>query len=196
MSQQARAWLLAVPLMLAGVESGHWLAYRIAYPDAYLRAQALAGSGHGYLDRAPLLVAIALTIGLCAVGARVVRRADGAPGSAQVSLLPFVLLSPVAFALQELTERLLAGMWPFTAVLAPTFMPGLLFQLPFACAAFVIARWLLRTADRLHVLLFGAGTRRLPPAARALTRPSVRDLPRTVSLVAARRERGPPHPAA
>jgi hypothetical protein len=141
--------------MIAGVEAGHWLAYRIVYRDPYSRAQALAGSGHGYLHYAPPVFAMASAIGVCAFGTCVFGRRDFGRSAARVSLLPFLLLSPLAFALQEIFERLAIGVWPLTAVLAPTFMPGLLFQLPFALAAFLTARWLLRAADRLRVVLFG-----------------------------------------
>jgi hypothetical protein len=148
-----------------------------------------------YLDRAPLLLAVAAAAGLSAFGARVFRSASREAASTQVSLMPFVFLSPLAFALQECVERLFVGTWPFAAVLAPTFMPGLLFQLPFACAAFLIARWLLRTAERLHVLLFGDGQPGRPRFVPALAGFDVVDLPRTASLATCQSERGPPQGA-
>ncbi len=193
MSRRVLAWFLSVPPIVAGVEGGHWLAYRVVYPDPYLRAQALADSGHHYLSYAPLFFAIVGAVALCAFGMGVLRRRSSDLGTAQVSLLPFLLVSPVAFALQECIERLFVGGWPFAAVLAPTFMPGLLFQLPFALVAFLVARWLLKAADCLHVLLLGRSELRAPvfqpPQSRAF--PAV-DLPLCAALAKGVGERGPP----
>jgi len=192
--RRSLAWVLSLPLMLAGVEAGHWLAYRLAYPDPSLRAEELAGSGHGYLHHLPLALAVTGALGLCAFGARVFRPPDARSGRGAVSLLPFVLLSPVAFVLQELVERLAAGTWPLDAVLSPAFLPGLLFQLPFALAAFLIARWLLRTANRLRARLFGGGAaRRALAAASLLTAPTAApDPPRVAPLARGYGKRGPP----
>jgi hypothetical protein len=193
MSRRVLAWFLSVPLIVAGVEGGHWLAYRVVYPDPYLRAQALTDSGHRYLSYAPVFFAIVGAVALCAFGLRVFRRGAADLGTAQVSLLPFVFVSPLAFALQECIERLFVGGWPFGAVLAPTFMPGLLFQLPFALVAFLLARWLLRAADRLRVLVLGRSTLPSPLfrplGARAF--PAV-DLQRRAALAGGVGERGPP----
>src|SRR5256885_537897 len=57
---------------------------------------------------------------------------------------------PVGFALQELLELSLhTGTFGWRASLAPTSLPGLLLQLPFALAAYVAARVLLRTAEHV-----------------------------------------------
>ena len=62
----------------------------------------------------------------------------------------FALLPPVGFAIQELLELSLhTGTFGWRAVLAPTFLPGLLLQLPFALAAYVAARLLLRAAGHV-----------------------------------------------
>jgi hypothetical protein len=193
MTRRGLVWLLSVPLMLGGVESGHWLAYRVAYPDPYVRGQALASSGHGYLENAPLFFAVAGALALCAFWSRSFGRGGPVAAGTDVSLLPFVLLAPLAFGLQECVERLFVGGWPFSAMLEPTFIPGLAFQLPFAFAAFLLARWLLRAADRLR-LLFLDGARPVPVllAARVLGRFAVVDLPRAASLATCHGERGPP----
>lgn len=103
------------------------------------------------------------------------------------------MLSPIAFALQECIERLFVGGWPFAAALAPTFMPGLAFQLPFALVAFLLARWLLRAADRLRLLLFGQSHMpALLPAAASRRRFAIVDLARVAALAAGYGERGPP----
>jgi hypothetical protein len=197
MSRRVLAWFLSVPLIVAGVEGGHWLAYRIVYPDPYVRAQALNDSGHSYLSYLPLFFAIVGAVALCAFGWRVFRRGAADLGTAQVSLLPFLCVSPLAFALQECIERLFVGGWPFAAALAPTFMPGLLFQLPFALVAFLLARWLLRAADRLRVFLCGRGALPAPLLQRVRVRafPAV-DLSRRAALAGGVGERGPPWPFA
>jgi hypothetical protein len=57
-----------------------------------------------------------------------------------------VLLPPLAFTVQEHAERLLySGHMPWTTVLAPNFLLGLAFQLPFSLAALLLA-WALDTA--------------------------------------------------
>jgi len=192
-SRRLLAWIVSVPLVAAGVECGHWLAYRVVYPDPYSRGQTLAASGHHYLSDAPLFFAVLGAVALCAFGLRVFRRGAPGSGAVRVSLLPFLLVSPLAFALQECTERLFVGGWPFAAVLAPTFMPGLLFQVPFALLAFAAARWLLRAADRLRALVLGGRPARV--SARpvlCLPRFELLVLPRVAPLAGGRSERGPP----
>ena len=109
-----------------------------------------------------------------------------------MSLLPFLVVSPLAFALQECSERLLVGGWPFAAVLAPTFMPGLLFTLPFALVAFLIARLLLHAADRLRALVFKPAAPCLVALVAAVSAAARVDLPRWAALALGVGERGPP----
>ncbi len=62
----------------------------------------------------------------------------------------FGLVPPAGFALQELLELSLhTGTFGWRAILAPTFLPGLLLQLPFGLAAYVAARLLLRAAEHV-----------------------------------------------
>ena len=89
MSRRLLAWGPAIPLMVAGVEAGHWVAYRLAYPYGYLRAQVLAQSGHGYLGAAPEVIGLASAVGACALIARAGRR-GGAVSDPPPPLLPFV----------------------------------------------------------------------------------------------------------
>ena len=193
MSRRALAWFLSVPLVLGGVECAHWLAYRLVYPDPYVRAQALSDSGHSYLGYAPVFFAVVGAVALCAFGFRVFGRGAPRAVSAQMPLLPFVAVAPLAFALQECSERLLVGGWPFTAVLAPTFLPGLVFQAPFALLAFLLARWLLRAADRLRAVVFGPD---IVPCGHwvplALSWFGSLDLARPSALARGHGERGPP----
>ena len=146
--RRSLAWLVAVPLMLAGSQAGHALAYRFAYPDLPVRVQALVATGHGYLRWLPLTFAIA---GAIVALSLVVTVVDAARGRAQRALpaWAFALLPPLAFAVQEHVERLLhTGVFPWHEAGTPTFVPGLGLQLPFALLAYVAARLLLRTAER------------------------------------------------
>jgi len=192
-SRRLLAWVLAVPLILAGVEGGHWLAYRIIYPSSNIRAQVLAASGHGYLIHAPLFLAAGAAVVLCAFGLRVSQGGRAGSVETDVSLLPFVLAAPLAFALQECIEQALVGSWPFGAALAPTFMPGLVFQLPFALLAFLLARWLLRTAERIGAMVLGSST--VPATSIEVARPRglrLLDTPRPSALSRGHSGRGPP----
>ena len=63
-------------------------------------------------------------------------------------------MPPLAFALQELLELSLhTGTFAWRAALAPTFLPGLLLQLPCAVLMYVAARLLLRAAERIGLAL-------------------------------------------
>lgn len=195
MSRRAFAWFLSVPLIGAGVEGGHWLVYRLVYPDPYVRAQVLAQTGHHYLDYAPFAFAVVGAVVVCAFGSRIFARARGPEsGSGQVSLLPFLVAAPVAFALQECIERLLVGSWPFSAAFEPTFMPGVALQFPIGLVLFLLARWLLRAVDRLRLLVLGPGARRILSLAAGAVRAQaeVVDLFRLGALAAGFGERGPP----
>ena len=66
------------------------------------------------------------------------------------------------FAAQEVLElSLRTGTFGWRALLAPTFIPGLALQLPIALAAYVAARLLLRTAERVGRALAPQPTLRL-----------------------------------
>ena len=152
------AWLVAVPLMLGGSEIAHALAFRIAYPDVPVRMRALLATGHGYDRWLPLAFGcaaaiVALSLLVAAADASRGRAARGLPAWA------FALLPPLAFTVQEHLELLLhTGVFPWHEVARPTFLPGLALQLPFALLAYLAARLLLRTAERV-----GRAVARLAP---------------------------------
>ena len=143
------AWLVAVPLMLAGSQAAHVLAYRWVYPEAHVRLLALASTGHGYLAQLPIALGVGGAIALVslfvvALDAARGRRARALPASA------FAVLPPLAFVVQEVLELSLhTGTFAWHAVFAPTFLPGLAIQFPFALGAYLAARLLLRAAERL-----------------------------------------------
>jgi hypothetical protein len=141
------AWLSALPLIFAGSQVAHVVAYRLVYPSSELRLRELLSTGHGYMEQMPLVLGIA---GAIAVVSLLVGVLDAARGR-HLRALPawsFALLPLASFTLQEILERSLQGetlVW--RAVESPTFVPGLLLQLPFALLAYLIARLLLRVAQ-------------------------------------------------
>jgi len=185
-------WVVSVPLLVAGTEAAHALAYRIAYPDPVERSYALAASGHGYLAHLPLALAVGLALAGCALALHGSRARRGALLDSTVPARAFAVLPPVTFALQEHLERLLhGGGIPFDAVLEPTFLLGVVLQLPFALLAYLLVRLLLGAAERIGVRLRPA-PRRAPSRPATRRRPPPVALPRLAPLAAGASGRGPP----
>ena len=191
--RRSLAWLVAVPLLLTGSQAAHVLAYRWVYPQAGLRLSALVQTGHGYMSMLPFVCGVA---GAVAVLSLLVGSADAARGrpARPLPAWAFALLPPLGFAVQEHLERwLYSGIVPWHEFAAPTFLPGLLLQLPFAALAYLAARLLLRTAERV-----GRGLARPePPRSRllppALSVPPLVLLPARPPLIArGLAKRGPP----
>jgi hypothetical protein len=192
--RRAAAWLLMLPLMVAGSQLAHALAYRLVYPEAQVRVRELFVTGHSYMAYMPLVLGMGAALELVAFWSLV---ADGVRRRhcAAVSPWAFALLPPLGFVLQEYLERWLAGAsYPWWMVLQPTFRIGLALQLPFALAAFLVARVLVRVVDRVASAL-----REAEPPASVGVRPrwaaSVVLLPRPGALAGGHAGRGPPLPA-
>ena len=98
--RRSLAWLVAVPLMLAGSEAAHALAYRFAYPELHVRMHVLLVTGHGYLRWLPLVLGIAAAVVALSL---LVTAVDAARGRAPRGLpaWAFALLPPLAFVVQE-----------------------------------------------------------------------------------------------
>jgi hypothetical protein len=182
------AWVLSLGLAAAGGLAAHGLAYRIAEPDAERRHRLLESTGHGYLD--PTLIGslcVALTI-LAFAGCVLV----GIRGDTRPPLWLFALAPPVGFALQEHAERMLhESSFSTGTVLEPTFLAGLLLQLPFAVVALLFARALLVAAGVLAREL-GAPPRFRPAPDASLAVPTSHWIPAAPTLVGARGQRAPP----
>ena len=145
-------WAVVLPLLLAGTEVAHALAYRIVYPVASVRWRVLAASGHGYMGYAPLVFGIAGAVVLAGLASTVVDAVRRRPPRS-LPAWAFASLPIVAFTVQEFTERLLAtNSLPWWMFEQPTFRIGLLLQLPFALVAYLIARLLLRVAERVAAI--------------------------------------------
>jgi hypothetical protein len=189
------AWLVAVPLMLAGSQVAHMLAYRIVYPQASVRLRDLVETGHGYMSALPLVLGVAGAVVALSLAASVV---DAARGHGVRSLQPwvFALLPLVGFGLQEYIERWLAwGFLPWAAALQPTFLIGIALQLPFGALAYLVARFLLRTAESFGRRLVRVPPPRLGPVPCLVPVPAAQPLPPLPSLLSRRLgRRGPPLP--
>ena len=185
-------WLLALPLMAAGSFAAHSLSY------VFVSARAVEGAGEtskrGSAGSAGYLVLflgmLAATV-VVATAARLLldRRRQRC---SEVSPSLFFVLPPLAFALQELAERLLhAEAVPFQAVLEPRLLLGLLLQVPFGLLALLLSRALQRVVERLVRALTGARRPRLATTARWSLRQAW-DLPRIPALALGYQQRGPP----
>jgi hypothetical protein len=188
--RRSLVWGVVVPLMLVGSQAAHALAYRLVYPQAHARTLALLATGHSYLAWFPVVIGVA---GASLAASLLLVTVDGARGREARGLPPlgFALLPALAFALQEFLELSLhMGTFGWRAVLAPTFLPGLALQLPFAAVAYVVARLLLRAAC-------AAGRALAPPpsvavVARIVSSPAALFFPRPRVAAVALAKRGPP----
>jgi len=146
--RRSLAWLVAVPLMLVGSQAAHVLAFRLVYPNAGVRLRELLQTGHSYESFLPLLLGLAASVTVVSL---LVSTFDAAHGRPQRALpaWAFALLPLVGFTVQEHLERFLAsGAVPWHEFAAPTFLPGLALELPFGLLAYLVARFLLRVAER------------------------------------------------
>ena len=144
---------LSLPLAAAGSLAGHAAGYAlvgVSCQDARI---------HGYLDYTPQFLAACAALVALALALRVTGRLQGRP-----TAWPSALLPPLAFLVQEVLERVLAGL-PAHAVLEPAVYAGLAVQLPLAFAAYLAARALLRGTD--------AVARALAPTAAFALRPEI-----------------------
>jgi len=145
MERSHAAWLVGLPLLGAGWLSAHSLAYELVSPGRHEHEDALAASGHGYLESAPLLIAAFLAVGATAALARIVQRR---PVGRRPPAWLFGTVPMLGFAAQEHLERLIHGSEaPWATAMEPVFLLGILLQLPFGLAAAVIARGIFAVAD-------------------------------------------------
>src|SRR5579871_3816004 len=141
--RRAAAWLSAMPLMGAGSQVAHALAFRLVYPQAHVRLQALLATGHGYMVGYPAFLPLLFGVlgGMVLVGLVWGVGCDLRRGGehAAVPAWAFGLLPLLGFAIQEFLERWFMGVsFPWQVMLEPTFQVGLLLQLPFALVAFFV----------------------------------------------------------
>jgi hypothetical protein len=185
-------WLIALPVMAAGSLGAHSLSYLLVSSRATEAAgetsERANSGGPSYLVLFLGIVAATAIVAGCAR----LRLARAGARRAGVSPWLFFVLPPLAFASQELAERVLnAEAFPFHAALEPRFLIGLLLQLPFGLLALLVARALLRVVERIGCALARRPRPRL--ATGAPRRPGqIVDLPQIPALALGHAERGPP----
>jgi hypothetical protein len=183
------AWLVGLPLTLTGVLAAHAVANAVfGSPDGRYELFASAASGAQLVPLVAAVSTAALLVGLAL-------RVGGwwsLPTDTRTLAAPFACLPPLAFVLIEAFEGLLdRGVIPFGEALQPTFLMGLALQLPFALAAYLLAKLLLRASDGLRLLFLpesGSWTVSLPAPVKARER--VR--PRSLASLSCLRGRAPP----
>jgi hypothetical protein len=180
-----RLWLVMVPLVAAGTEVAASFVDAFA-PKRYETVELFSRSNMSH-NLLPLVAALGGAVLLCAVWSF----ATNAPAARGLPRLVFACLPPLAFALQEHVEYVLGhGQVPWTLVINPIFAAGLLLQIPFAVAAYLLARLLVEVA----VAIAGrASEQRAARQRTAISARPCRDVLGSLHLVDGRRRtRGPP----
>jgi hypothetical protein len=153
MSRRNVVWLITLPLAVVGSQVAHAAGYRLATGEGEL-AHALAASGHGYLAYAPLALAVCAALVVLALARELLGALGGDGRASRPSALLFSILAPAIFIAQEHFERLAHdGVFPTSLVVEKTFLLGLALQVPFALAAYALARLLLRATRAVAQLL-------------------------------------------
>jgi hypothetical protein len=191
-SRRSVLWLVTLSLAVVGSQLGHALAYHLVTPNG--PQHAVAATGHAYLAYAPVVFAVCGVLVVLAL-ARELAAAFRDGRLLRPSALPFTFLAPAIFVSQEHLERLLHdGAFPWETALEPTFLVGLVLQVPFAAAAYLLARLLLRVVRSLGRLLAGRPRSRMPASAPA--RPGFSfSISRLPALALGYGSRGPPIPS-
>lgn len=202
MSRERLPWFLALPLMTAGSLGAHAAGYALG-PTTRGAAHAEAAELPAVHERAStgvdssavlwlgLLAALLVVVMIRALVSRLCGRDSRPVGAGSFFLLPLL-----AYSSQELVERLLhVESVPFDAALEPRFVLGLALQVPFAAAAFLLARLLLRAGERLVRALGTRPSRSLRTSPPTVPAPSAPVFPRTRPLSRGHPLRGPPLPS-
>ena len=145
--------LSSLALAVTGAQLAHELAYRLAEPSGHERAHLLAETGHAYMRYASAGLGLVAAVVLLALILEVRAIGVGA-GPRRPRFWSFAALVPATFVVQEHFERLFHdGAFPWRASFEPTFLLGVALVLPFALAAYLVARLLLGVARVLAALL-------------------------------------------
>ena len=162
MSARRLAWLLCLGLMAVGGVVAHAVAYRLLTPEHGSHAGMNHPHGESVFPHLEVCLAVCGAIAVAAVAISLFDRVC-AMRRLVAPVWVFALVPPLGFVLQEhLEHALVTSALPLTAFAEPTFAVGLALQIPFALAAFLLARSLLAFAVALVARL---GT---PPRVRLL----------------------------
>jgi hypothetical protein len=130
---------------------------------------------HGYLRYAAVFFALAAAVAAVAATRHLVQSVGGTAAAEAPPALMFAAIPILGFVLQEHVEHLVAARELDTAFFVSTpFLFGLALQLPFAAAALVVARLILRAIRRVAVAVREASMPRwlMPVAAPSLRPPA------------------------
>lgn len=195
MTRRLLGLLVSAPLLAAGWLAAHELAYRVTLPSAGERRHALLTSGHGYLDTAHVVTAGALALALVALVICTVWPTAGYAGNRSVPVA-FALIPPLGFVTQEHVERLIHdGSLSPDIALAPSFIVGIVLQVPIAAAAVLFAHALLTIAHTVGKALTSLGSVRTTRAPRTSWPRAVATPPTASPLALHAAVRAPPLPS-
>ena len=170
MGRRRLAWGLTLPLVAAGALSAHVLAYTLVSSDHHS-----GSSAHAALMHWQVCAALSLALAVLAAAGYAVDAFSGR-GSRSAPIWAFALLPPAGFVLQEHLEHVLQhGALSSTLALEPVFLLGLLLQMPFAVAAYLVARAIVSVAVTLIRALAREHPRlaQTPPRFRVTAEPRV-----------------------
>jgi hypothetical protein len=171
---------------------GHALSYVLAMPDPHHRDLALRSTGHDSLPTAPEAVLMFLIAGVAAL---VVTAWSGAPGTSVLHLGPLArtlaIVQVVAFAGQEILERLVVGAPLGDLVHEHVLLIGTAVQVAVAVVGALTLRWLARQAERIASASFRTRAA-LPRHAATIPLPATSGRPSRRVTVSARSVRAPP----
>ena len=177
----------------AGVVLGHWLTYVFAVPDAQVRTEILAASGHSYwllaIKAAVVLGFVSLsTVFLRHLGAAT--RGEPTVADRLIALAARLSITQlVAFTAMEVAERIAAGA-PVAAMFGHhLFVLGLAVQIVVGFAGAFFLLWFGRAAARICQAITARSPSRPAPSA---ARPSLLLVRPVPVLAGAGGLRGPP----
>jgi hypothetical protein len=170
MRRRRPAWRLTVPLAAAGALSAHVAAYALVSSNHHSHSGV-----HAALTQWRVCIALCLALAVVAAVGYAFDSLSGR-GGRTVPVWAFALLPPAGFVIQEQLEHVLQhGGLSSTLLLEPVFLLGLALQVPFAAAAYLVARAVVTVAVTL-IRALGSARPRLaatPPGFRALPEPAL-----------------------
>ena len=180
---------------VAGVLLGHWVGYRLIFPDPVAREAVLRAAGHGYWPYAVRSSVAMLAVALVAVAIRALagslsrdRCEDPHPIDVFARL---AVLQMAGFAAMEVAERVMAGAPVAGLFHHHLFLVGLLLQVAVALAGTAFLVLMAGLGRRAAVVLAGHPSLSRRPALVAALAPRSGAVPGRLSLGGTGR-RGPP----
>ena len=180
------AWLLSLPLSAAGMLLAHEVAWGFASHEHTEEA------GHGYLQYLAVFAALAVATLVVATTAQLIRGVSGAAVAGAPPARVFAIVPIIGFLIQEHLEHLVvARELDVMFFISTPFLLGLALQVPFALAAFLVARLILGLVARV---VRGIGELGVVPglASLRLLVPLTPELAPRPALAAHRAGRSPP----